>query len=144
MGIADFLPYRMLTAIRASSCAQCHNKIGDISIIATGVRKSDGNMTVPYIEYLCSNCNHRGIAIFTENQTYGLYEFCYEIIINVANRRQMEKSKFVEHHYTNSQMTPEEIDHFIKFVRESNDHQEFLKYIGYNNPDIKEKKKNES
>jgi hypothetical protein len=95
MGISDFLPYRMLTAVKQCQCAQCGTKLTDDGIIATGVRKSEQGNNAPYIEYLCGSCGHRGIAIFAEEKSYDLYEFCYEIIMNIANRRQMEKSKFV-------------------------------------------------
>ncbi len=132
MWISNFLPYRMLTAIRISRCAVCNNCLTDSDIVATGVRKLDSGISVPYIEYLCK-CGHRGIAVFTEDQSCDLYEFCYEIIMNVANRRQTEKSKFSEHRYIKSPMLPAEIDDFIKFVRASSDHEEFLKYIGSEN-----------
>ena len=144
MGISDFLSYKMLSAIRSSHCANCNKNLTDNSIIATGVRKTESS-SVPYIEYLCS-CGHRGIAIFTENYSYDLYEFCYEIVMNVANRRQLEKCKFLEHKYIKNKMTTDEINDFIKFVRESDNHQEFLKHIGSesdentNNQDGKELK----
>lgn len=131
-------PNWILKIIEQKKCASCGADVKKTGICAIGIRtvKENKNKNALYVEHMCSNCSSRTISSFQE-KVDTVEQLCYLLIEEIHNRKKLEKAKRTKKPNKTGVISEEEYEEVMKFLKNNDDHSEFLKYIGMNINDNK-------
>jgi hypothetical protein len=131
-----WLPSKIDNKLKGLTCQTCGNIIKKDNIIAVGVRSTDKDRNVMYIEYQCPNgrCGYRACKLFENKGVNSLEELCYFLLEEIQKRKKVdnakEYTKSQSHRISNSKITDKEMAELREFMTGQSNHDEFLKFIG--------------
>jgi len=135
------LPKWAVDIVESTSCIHCKRKAARNDIVAIGIREinSKSKNCSLYVEHQCLKCGKRKITSFGGHVSASLEDLCYILLERTHKNRQLEasarRSKIKKSRRgrvsrsIKNRITRQELDDMKKFLKQSDTHDDFLKYI---------------
>ncbi len=127
-----WIPKWMSDVINRRVCSKCKKKARSIDVIAIGIRELNTGKSCLYSEHQCSKCSHRSLTLFDKNdkrKTGTLQEMCFTLLESIKNKKRIETARQLTEKMQND-MSDQNVNKFLKFLRNVPTHDEFLRHIG--------------
>lgn len=136
-----FVPQWMIRLVEQKQCSRCNNPVQRDHIHAAGVRElKKGVGFTFFVEHSCPKCDYAVSTNFTHEKTGDLEDLCYNMIEQMHRNKQVQKSIEIESGKKAESIQDSEVDECLKFLKNSDTYEDFLKFIGADNiiPDLDE------
>ncbi len=113
-------------------CSQCLARVRKKDVVAIGIRElEDKSASTPYVEYKCPKCEHRAMKSFGGHTKGTVEELCCMLLEEKQNQRRIKQAQKSESRHTDAPaMTDEEVNKFLKSLKNSKSYSELLDEIG--------------
>lgn len=141
----ESIPDWIIKEMQGKLCSRCSHFISKNDILAIGVRKTDKNKNVPYIEYSCPGCGHSVSRFFADRELDDLKELCYILLDELKSKNKNRKTEYKSD--SKKPISKNEFSNFVKKLNKCKNHVDFMKSIGadvYDKMLKKHDKKNEN
>jgi len=128
--IYEYVPRWMFVVVESKTCEKCQQPSTRKDICAVGLRTFDQNRTTFYVEHQCSKCHTRIITSFGAQKTGSTEDLCYILLEQMQAQKKLQKSQEIEKSHGSGKIRDEEVESLLKFMRNTESHEEFMKFIG--------------
>jgi hypothetical protein len=129
-----WLPDWVQNGFNKRFCSQCKTQYSKKNIVAVGIRQVNApNECAMYVEHICPSCGYRALTTFGKEKENSLEGMCCGILESIKKKKLADKSRLLRRKKKGI-ITEKEVSKFLKFIKGSDSHEDFLKEIGANLP----------